>query len=252
MALGPAPILVLFDIDGTLLSIVRRGVNVFAQALERVYGTSGPIDSYSFAGKTDHQITFELLTCAGREQREIEAALPTFRDCYFKMLEEMIGTSGMEVLPGVVELLDQLQAKEQVALGLQTGNWEAAAEIKLGLHDLGGYFLAGAFGDGHLDRGALPMVARERAQERLGCAIDSRHTVIVGDTALDVACARAWQMASVAVATGGTSQRALSAAGADLVVPSLADLDAERLFELVLARDPGSSSVGGADAREWR
>lgn len=244
--------LVLFDIDGTLLSIVRRGANVFAQALERVYGTSGPIDRYSFAGKTDHQITFELLTCAGRRQSEIEAALPSFKDCYFEMLEETIGSSGMEVLPGVVELLDQLQADETVVLGLQTGNWEAAAEIKLGLHDLGGYFVAGGFGDGHLDRSALPMVARERAQVRLGSAIDLRHTVIVGDTALDVACAQKWKMASVAVATGGTNQRELSAAGADLVVPSLADLSAERLLELVSARDPMRPSAVGDNAGERR
>lgn len=230
MALTTPKRLVLFDIDGTLLSIAERELNVFGLSLERVYGTSGPIDDYSFAGKTDHQITFELLSSAGRTADQIEAGLSEMKACYFEMLGDMLEHSNMAVLPGVVELLDVLEQDAAVILGLQTGNWEVAAEIKLSRFGLERYFLAGGFGDGHLDRHALPPAARERARERLGHEVDLGQSVIIGDTALDVACARTWNMAAVGVATGSTSQSELRDAGADLVVPDLSVLDADRLL----------------------
>lgn len=233
MAVGRSTKLVLFDIDGTLLSIAERELNVFGLALERVFGTAGSIEAYSFAGKTDHQIVFELLSGAGRAASQIESGLPDLKDCYFEMLDEMLDPSSMVVLPGVIELLDQLAEESSVVLGLQTGNWEVAAEMKLSRFGLASYFVAGAFGDGHLDRKTLPPLARARAEQQVGGRISPKKTVIVGDTALDVACARTWDMASVGVATGSTSQLELQAAGADLVVPTLADLDAGRLLGLV-------------------
>ncbi len=225
--------LVLFDIDGTLLSIAHRELNVFGLALEHVFGTAGPIDDYSFAGKTDHQIAFELLSLAGKPANEIESGLPDVQKSYFKMLDDMLDASSMTVLPGVFELLDELAEDPSIVLGLQTGNWEVAAAIKLARFGLDGYFAVGAFGDGHPDRSTLPPMARERAERRLGRAIRKGDTVIIGDTTLDVDCARAWEMVSVGVATGSTSRTELQAAGADLVVPTLAQLDAGRLLDLI-------------------
>jgi phosphoglycolate phosphatase-like HAD superfamily hydrolase len=237
MAVAGSPKLFLFDIDGTLLSIAKRELNVFSLALEQVFGTLGPIDDYSFAGKTDHQIAFELLSRAGRSVAEIESGLKELKNRYFEMLNEMLGVSSMEVLPGVIELLDGLAQDPGVVLGLQTGNWEVAAEIKLSRFSLDRYFLVGAFGDGHLDRNSLPSLARQRAERQVGNSINSRDTVIIGDTALDVACARTWDMVSVGVATGSTNQLELRAAGADLVVPTLAELEVDRLFGL-LSEEP--------------
>lgn len=232
MALDHAPVLVLFDIDGTLLSIAERELNVFGLALESAYGTQGPIENYSFAGKTDHQIVFELLSSAGWSAADIESGLPDMKARYFEMLDGMLDAASMQVLPGVIELLDELETESSAVLGLQTGNWEVAAEIKLGRFGLEGYFPAGAFGDGNLDRNALPPLARERAERYLDRKIEPSRTVVLGDTALDVACARAWGMASVGVATGSACERDLEAAGADLVLSTLAGLDAKRLFEL--------------------
>lgn len=233
MALAEPKSLVLFDIDGTLLSIAARELNVFALALEQVYGSAGDHESYSFAGKTDHQIAFELLSSTGRTQGEIEAGLSEMRACYFELLEEMLAASSMEILPGVVELLDELERDTSVVLGLQTGNWETAAELKLTRFGLERYFRVGAFGDGHLDRQSLPAAARQRTRERLGHEVDLRRSVVVGDTVLDVACARAWDMPSVGVATGSASQEELREAGADLVVGDLGELDATRLLDLI-------------------
>lgn len=230
--MNEAPVLVLFDIDGTLLSIAERELNVFGRALESVYGTQGPIEDYSFAGKTDHQIVFELLSSAGWSTGDIESGLTNMKARYFEMLDGMLEASSMRVLPGVIELLDQLENESSAVLGLQTGNWEVAAGIKLARFGLEGYFSAGAFGDGNLDRTALPPLARERAERRLDREIEPRHTVVLGDTALDVACARASGMASIGVATGSASEAELEAAGADLVLSTLAELDAKQLLDL--------------------
>lgn len=232
MAVAGSRRMVLFDIDGTLLSIAERELNVFGRALERSYGTTGPIEQYCFAGKTDHQITFELLSSAGLATEEIEDGLGAMMACYFEMLATMLETSSMVVLPGVVELLDELAVDQSVVLGLQTGNWEPAAELKLSRFGLDHYFVTGGFGDGHHDRHGLPTAAQERLRERLGHDVDLHHSIVIGDTALDIACARRWDMSAVGVATGSTSEGELHAAGADLVVPTLADLDATRLLEL--------------------
>ena len=152
--------------------------------------------------------------------------------CYFQLLDAMLTASSMSVLPGVRELLNELAAIPGVVVGLQTGNWREAAEIKLARFGLAGYFEVGAFGDDQPDRGALPILARSQAEETTGLVIGPGQTVIIGDTALDVACARTWNMASVGVATGRTSRDELRAAGADLVVSTLAEVDAPSLLGL--------------------
>jgi phosphoglycolate phosphatase-like HAD superfamily hydrolase len=130
------------------------------------------------------------------------------------------------VLPGVREALDALSGRPDVFLGLLTGNYEQGARIKLEYFDLWRYFRCGAYGDDSLDRHALVPVAVARSLEA-GCpAVDPRDVVIIGDTPLDVACARDAGVNCLAVATGGFTVDALRAAGADTVVDSLADTEA--------------------------
>jgi phosphoglycolate phosphatase-like HAD superfamily hydrolase len=130
------------------------------------------------------------------------------------------------VLPGVREVLDALDGRPDVFLGLLTGNYEQGARIKLEHFGLWRYFRCGAYGDDILDRHALVPVAIERSRQA-GCpAVDPRDVVIIGDTPLDVACARDARVSCLAVATGGYSADALRAAGADTVFESLVDLDA--------------------------
>lgn len=232
--------LLLFDIDGTLLSIAEREMNVFSLALEEVFGPVDSHEDYSYAGKTDDQITFELVSRTGRSEREIEALLPEMKSRYFVMLEAMLDKSSVEILPGVVELLDGLCDEPGVLLGLQTGNWETAAAIKLARFDLDRYFDLGAYGDGHLDRRGLPPRAHAEAQEHSGYSIHPRDVVIIGDTELDVASARACGMASVGVATGSFNRAQLEAAGADLVVANLGELEAATILELTRPGRPGN------------
>ncbi len=130
------------------------------------------------------------------------------------------------VLPGVREVLHALDGRPDVFLGLLTGNYEQGARIKLEYFDLWRYFRCGAYGDDSLDRHALVPVAIERSRHA-GCPpVAPRDVVIIGDTPLDVACARDAGVSCLAVATGGYSVDALRATGAGTVFESLSDTNA--------------------------
>jgi phosphoglycolate phosphatase-like HAD superfamily hydrolase len=135
----------------------------------------------------------------------------------------------MRILPGLPALLDTLAARDDIALGLLTGNFERGARIKLSRVELDGYFPFGSFGDEQFDRNDLPPVALDRAFDLLGRRFDPADTVIVGDSLLDIACAKAHGLKCLAVATGWTSAQTLADAGPDWLVPDLttaADHDA--------------------------
>jgi phosphoglycolate phosphatase-like HAD superfamily hydrolase len=221
------PLLLLFDIDGTLLLSGRAGVRGLNLAIDRLYGRRDALDGVAMAGRTDRAIVIEVLRGIGREPDEAE--IRQVRDAYCECLTAEIGRpvdhpSG--VLPGVGALLDALDARRDLAVGLLTGNFERGAAIKLGHFDLGRRFAFGAFGDEHVDRRALVPVAIARARAHLGGAdLVADRVVVIGDTPLDVDCAKAHQAWAVGVATGGFSRAALEAAGADLVLDTLADRD---------------------------
>jgi phosphoglycolate phosphatase-like HAD superfamily hydrolase len=127
-----------------------------------------------------------------------------------------------------------------VTLGLLTGNWRDGAAVKLGGVGLLGYFPFGGFGDDALDRRDLPPIVLARARSYCGHRFGNRDTVIVGDSLLDVDCARAHGIPSLAVATGWTSAAELTAAGADWVVDDLSTAGVHPA--LAPAEEPGSGT----------
>jgi phosphoglycolate phosphatase-like HAD superfamily hydrolase len=209
---------------------------LFAAALEEVFGATGDLDAYDFSGKTDPRIVVDLLSGAGLPAARIAAGLRRVRDVYLARLGAELAREGMCLLPGVGELLAELAARQDLALGLLTGNWEEGARIKLSRFDLNRYFPFGAFGDDRLDRRDLPPVALERASLATGRAFCSTDTLIVGDSLLDVACGRAHGIPVLAVATGRTPARALEEAGADWVIPDLEAVPAALFGSRPLAR----------------
>lgn len=195
--------LVLFDIDGTLLNAHGAGKRSVTRALEEVFGTAGPVATHRFGGKTDPQICRELLHLAGVSAAAITSKLPRVLERYLGHLEAELRLPGaVEVLPGVVELLDRLAADPTVTLGLLTGNVREGAKLKLGVPGLEGYFPFGAFGSDDADRTALPRVAYQRAQQHTGHRFEGEQIVIVGDTPADVTCGRSIGARALAVATG--------------------------------------------------
>ncbi|MEO8519770.1 MAG: HAD family hydrolase [Acidobacteriota bacterium] len=216
--------LVLFDIDGTLVLTGAAGLRAMNRACEEVLGGTEALDGIQVAGRTDRIILSDVLARAGRALDE--PLLSDLRERYVGHLRREIelpgrGTKG--IMPGIRPLLDALQERDDVFLGLLTGNFEAGARIKLEYFDLWRYFRCGAYGDDAADRNALVPFALDRA---VGCGLphlEPEHIVVIGDTPHDVACARAVGAVPVAVATGGFSVEQLRATGAEIVFADLSD-----------------------------
>lgn len=215
--------LILFDIDGTLVLTGRAGVRAMTRALVDVFAIDDGFADISLAGRTDWYL---LGLALQQHQKTLDAAeLDRFRATYVRYLREEVpkrGEGRKGVMPGITTLLDTLERRNDVFLGLLTGNFAEAARIKLEHFDLWRYFRCGAYGDDAHDRNALVPVALARARE-CGSGGSFDRIFIVGDTPHDIACAAAGNATSIAVATGGFDVSALRAAGADVVFENLSD-----------------------------
>jgi phosphoglycolate phosphatase len=219
--------LVLLDIDGTLLSSNGAAPRAFRAALEEVFGTSGPLRGYSFAGRTDPQIARDLLRMAGVEEEHIRQGLPEVWRRYLAGLERALEGQEITVLPGAPALVQRLDAEPDVVLGLLTGNLRDGAHLKLAAAGIDfERFPVGAFGSDHGNRRELPAIAVRRAERRFGHRFTGKEVVIIGDTPLDVACGAHLGVRTIAVATGSYGVHELQQCGADHVFPSLADTEA--------------------------
>lgn len=197
-------VLVLFDIDGTMLLAHGAGRRSVHQAMLDVFGVTGP-QQHPFDGKTDPQIVHELGTLAGLTDDVIYANMQVALDRYYQYLEADITgrPETVQVLPGVHDLLDELDLREDVMLGLLTGNIEAGAELKLRAVDIEPErFVIGAFGSDAASRPALPAIAQKRAATLLGEPLPGSRIVIIGDTPHDLTCGREIGAHAIGVETG--------------------------------------------------
>ena len=183
---------VLFDIDGTLLWTDGAGRRAVHRALEDVFGAA-PAAGHEFDGKTDPQIVRELMRLAGIDDETINARLPDALDRYVACLAgELAGVDHSDKLyPGIAALLDALEPRDDVLLGLLTGNVQDGAMAKLSAVGLATHrFKVGAFGSDHASRPELPAIARERAESLLGHRVPGHDVVVIGDTPADMGCGR--------------------------------------------------------------
>lgn len=220
----------LFDIDGTLLQSHGVGRRSVAAALADVVGETYDFSDLPFSGKTDPQIFREVLDGATERGIDIgDATVEAFATAYRREMEAGLVTATVEALPGGVDLVRQLAA-DRVALGLLTGNIEPIAYDKIERIGLGrDEFPFGAFGSDHADRNALPEVGARLATAHLGREVATTDLVIIGDTPRDIECARAAGAAIVAVATGHYSADELREA--DVVLDTLEAFDLDALTE---------------------
>lgn len=212
-------LLVLWDIDGTLVDSAGHGRHAFEEAFADVVG--GVPEWVEYAGRTDHQIALSMLNGSAEH-------LPALLDQLAERLaarEELIAAEG-SVYPGVPETLAVLHETDGVINSLLTGNLEANAAVKVGAFGLDRWldFEAGAYGsDPHERRSDLVAVARERAAARYG---EPTGAVLIGDTPLDVMAAREAGARAVAVATGFADLDALRESEPDALLQDLRDTDA--------------------------
>lgn len=215
--------LILWDVDGTLLSTDGIAAEAMRAAIRQVVGPAVPMERTAYAGKTDWQIIRESFPSL--DPAEIADRLHEFAAAYTAALEQQRDAlvARSRVFAGVAAALQALQGRAYQAP--LTGNIAAAARIKLEctgllpLLDLA----AGAYGDDHHHRPALVPIAAGRAMGRYGRPFAGRQIVIVGDTPNDILCGQANGARTVAVATGPYTADQLSAYGPDVVLPDLSD-----------------------------
>jgi phosphoglycolate phosphatase-like HAD superfamily hydrolase len=212
----------LFDIDGTLLNTGGAGQAAMEAALASEFGTTKPLDrSVTFSGRTDRAIMADLFAYYAIENTE--ETLARFIAAYLRHLPETLAAREGLVLPGITALLDALCTREDVLLGLLTGNYRHGAKIKLGHYQLDHHFGFGGYGDHHLDRDDVARDALQEVHSRLNGSVDLERVWVIGDTPSDVRCARAIGAKVVAVATGIYGADELKAQRPDHLVPDFTD-----------------------------
>lgn len=201
-------LLLLFDIDGTLVSGAaaahRDAMHEALSAVHAIKPSDAALRDLPPAGRTDPEIARAILLDAGVSAARIDERADAVREECCRAYARLCPSDlSRFVLPGVAELLDWLSERDDVTLGLLTGNYEAVARLKLARAGIGRYFPSrqGAFGSDDEDRAALPAIARRRAGTR-GHPHPRSETLVIGDTPRDIACAAADGVRCFAVASG--------------------------------------------------
>lgn len=212
----------LFDIDGTLIRTHGAGKAAMETALRQAFGISDIRDTVAYSGRTDRDIGRELLTVHGLEASPENVR--TLTDTYLSLLPGELNRLGGEVCRGVHAVIEATHRRPDVLLGLLTGNIRRGAAAKLGHFGLWDYFPVGGFGDEHFDRNDVARSAVRAVEQHTGRGVDPNRVWVIGDTPLDISCARAIGAKVAAVATGWHPHDELAAHNADLLLHDLGDL----------------------------
>ncbi len=213
--------LILFDIDGTLVSMGGAGTKAMNLAFNELFSIDDAFREIPMAGKTDIQIIKEGLKLHGLPY--MDGNVDKMINGYLKFLREKVNNPLKHLKPGIINSLE-LFNKMNMALGLLTGNLEKGAKIKLGTLNLNEYFLEGAFGSDDEDRDNLLPIAIAKFTKK-GLRFTPKNCIVVGDTPRDVQCAKIHGAGCIAVATGPYSKEALLKTDADVVVSSLEETE---------------------------
>jgi phosphoglycolate phosphatase len=219
----PAKRLLLWDIDGTLITTGAAGQQAIVRATAEQFGGNGDLDGVEIAGRTDTGIAQQIL-------RKYDAAITdenvdSFLDLYVRLLAEELPRRQGRVLPGVLELLQRTAQQSDTTLGLLTGNLERGAKLKLEHYRLWPFFAFGAFSDDHHDRNELGTFAVSRALEGTGIRFAGSQVDVIGDTGHDIACGKAIGARTIAVATGSWSREQLAEHQPDFLFDDLSNVD---------------------------
>jgi phosphoglycolate phosphatase len=211
----------LFDIDGTLLNSGGAGRAAMETALCQVFGLKELRGRVAFSGRTDRAIVRDLF--ALHEITDAPVVWNHFVSAYLRLLPECLQRHDGRVLPGIAALLERLGQRNDVVVGLLTGNLREGARLKLGHYGLYDHFAFGGFGDKHLTRDEVAQEAFRLAPEHLNGSLQNDRVWVIGDTPLDIQCARCIGAKAVAVATGFHSMEELAAEKPDLLLNDFSD-----------------------------
>lgn len=211
----------LFDIDGTLIHTRGAGMAAMREGLRAAFGVAQPTESIVIHGRTDRGITRDLFRYHGID--DLPEHWDRLREAYLRILPVSLSSRPGVVLPGVVPLLELLAARNDVLVGLLTGNTREGARIKLAHYGLDRYFAFGGYGDSHFERDDVAREALAEARRHAHGEIDLSRVWVIGDTPTDISCGRAIQAKTIAVTTGNHTRDELAAASPDLLATDLSD-----------------------------
>ncbi len=222
--------LILFDIDGTLISTGGAGTRALDRAFNELFGIRDAFRNISMAGKTDPEIMREGLRAHGFSRAD--GNLEKMKDMYLHFLRQEIENPRRHLKPGIMEALT-LFNREGITLGLLTGNLRQGAQIKLSPFGLDKFFPDGAFGSDDEDRDKLLPIAIGKFAKK-GLEFSPEDCIVVGDTPRDVRCAKVHGATCIAVATGPYSKEYLLDTEADIVLGSFEER--EKYMDLIMQR----------------
>ncbi|MBN2356934.1 HAD hydrolase-like protein [candidate division KSB1 bacterium] len=218
--------LILFDIDGTLIHSGGAGVRAMTDAFEQLHGVADAFQGISLAGRTDTTILADAYEKSGLPMSPEHETL--FKKRYAELLPaELEQPSHLRrIMPGVETLLPVLQDRDDLRLGLLTGNWEVSGRIKLVYFGINDYFPFGAFSDDSPQRDQLLPFAVERCKDMYQWEANGSDIFVIGDTPSDILCAHPHGAKAIAVAAAGYSIEDLRAYDPDYLLPDLSDTEA--------------------------
>lgn len=212
--------LVLFDIDGTLVSWSPAHGEAFQEAYQQVYGVV--VHHEVYPGSTDLLIIRDALTSVGVKEDVVAAGLHRAQEVMVATYQRLVASEAVSALPGVVDLLRAL-LERGAAIGLETGNLEGIAKAKLGRAGLWPYFCCGGYGSDDPNRTRIVELALSRARKQCGFDGDLDGAYLVGDSPRDMSAGREAGIHTVGVATSAYSVLELTRAGAEVALSSLTD-----------------------------
>jgi len=215
--------LLLFDIDGTLLTSGGAGERALRLSLKEHFGIEEDLKTVEIAGRTDSGIAQRILEKHGTPVTPENVT--RFLDGYLHHLAIELTRSKGYLLPGIVDLLNELQKRPHLAIALLTGNLSRGAEIKLTHYGIWNYFEFGAYADDHHDRNQLGKFATTRAREKHGVEFSPENIFVLGDTPHDIDCGRAFGAKTVAIATGNFNREQLAAHNPDYLFDDLSNIE---------------------------
>ena len=210
--------LLLFDVDNTLLWSGGAGGKAMGLAFRDLLGIEDGFKRVEFSGRTDRYILATALRQHGIDG-DIDEHQVRFLERYYTHLPETLREREGKLMPGFPALLDDLSGRPDIRLGLATGNFSRAAQMKLAHYGIDGYFSGGGYGEESEERAVIV----RRAIERLGEGLPGAEAVVIGDTPHDISSAKANGAFAVGVATGGHSVEQLKKSGADFVFQDFSD-----------------------------
>lgn len=215
--------LLLFDIDGTLISSAGAGVHALKLVLAERFRIKDDLHDIEIAGMTDSGIVISILK--KHKIPETHENVSAFLDGYVHYLSQELPRRKGTLLPGVLELLEKVKSRPHLVLALLTGNVSRGAQLKLEHYGVWHFFEFGAFADDHHDRNELGSFARARAKEKHGREFSPGETDVIGDTPRDIACGKAFGARTIAIATGTWSREQLTQHNPDFLFDDLSDVD---------------------------